>query len=99
GALIGEDFVAAAPVLTLLLLAATFELTASSLRSASYAIGHAAKVLRLSVLSAIIYLALFVLLTLELGLIGAGLAACAAALLPPVAMAIMIRNSMRKKDS
>jgi len=95
GTLIGEEFVAAAPVLTLLLLAATFELTASSLRSASYAIGHASKVLLLSLLSAVIYMSLFIVLTLQMGLIGAGVAACIAAALPPLAMLVIIRQSTR----
>ncbi len=95
GSLIGAEFIPAAPVLTLLLLAATFELSASSLRSAAYAIGHASKVLRLSVLSAVIYLILFTLLTVEMGLIGAGVAACVAAIVPPLAMAIIIHRSMR----
>jgi O-antigen/teichoic acid export membrane protein len=95
-ALVGSEFVPAAPVLTLLLLAATFELTASSLRSAAYAIGHASHVLRLSVLSAAIYLTLFVVLTSGMGLVGAGLAACAAAALPPIIMALLIRRSLRQ---
>ena len=93
GTIIGEEFVGAAPVLTLLLLAATFELIASSLRAATYAIGHAAKVLRLSVVSAVIYLTLFSVLTSEMGLIGAGVAACVAAILPPLVMAILIHRS------
>ena len=84
--LIGEEFVAAAPVLTLLLLASTFDLTAASLRTAAYAIGHAGKVLRVYALSAVVYVALFILGTMELGLIGAGIAACAAAALPAIAM-------------
>ena len=84
--LIGEEFVAAAPVLTLLLLASTFDLTAASLRSAAYAIGHAGKVLRVYALSAVVYVALFVLCTMELGLIGCGIAACAAAAMPAIAM-------------
>ena len=92
--LVGQEFVAAAPVLTLLLLASTFDLTASSLRSAAYAIGHAGKVLRLYALSAVIYVTLFIVFTLEFGLIGSGLAACAAAALPPLAMALLIRKSM-----
>ena len=95
GTLLGEEFIPAAPVLTLLLVAATFELVAASLRSAAYAIGHASKVLGLSVLSAVIYLTLFTVLTLKMGLIGAGLASCAAAALPPLAMAILIRRSAR----
>jgi O-antigen/teichoic acid export membrane protein len=97
GALIGKEFVAAAPVLTLLLLASTFDLTASSLRSAAYAIGHAGKVLRLYMVSAVIYVALFIVLTLQVGLIGAGLAACAAALVRPLVMAVIIGKSMRSR--
>lgn len=93
--LIGKEFIAAAPVLTLMLLAATFDLTASSLRSAAYAIGHADKVLHMYSLSAGIYLALFVALTSWLGLIGAGVAACSAAALPPVGMALLIRKNRR----
>ena len=50
------------------------------------------QVLRLSVLSAVIYLTLFTLLTFELGLIGAGVASCVAAIVPPFAMAILIRR-------
>ena len=97
GALLGNEFVAAAPVLTLLLLAATFELTASSLRSAAYAIGHASKVLRLSVLSAAIYFVLLTVLTAQMGLVGAGVASCIAALLPPVVMAVMIHRSVHSR--
>jgi O-antigen/teichoic acid export membrane protein len=97
GVLIGKEFVAAAPVLTLLLLASTFDLTASSLRSAAYAIGHAGKVLRLYVVTAVIYVTLFIVLTLQVGLIGAGLATCAAAFLRPLFMAVMIRRSMHSK--
>ncbi|HHJ36464.1 MAG TPA: hypothetical protein ENJ87_11920 [Gammaproteobacteria bacterium] len=91
--LFGKEFVAAAPVLTLMLLAATFDLTASSLRSAAYAIGHAGKVLRLHMLSSVVYLTLFIVLTLQMGLIGTGVAACVAALLPPLAMAVLIHRS------
>ncbi|MCK9213835.1 MAG: lipopolysaccharide biosynthesis protein [Rhodoferax sp.] len=94
-ALIGKKFVAAAPVLTLMLLAATFDLTASSLRSAAYAIGHADKVLRMYAVSAGIYVALFVALTSTSGLIGAGVAACVAAALPPLAIALLIRSGKR----
>ena len=97
GVLIGQEFVAAAPVLTLLLLASTFDLTASSLRAAAYAIGHAGKVLRLYIVSAVIYVTLFIVLTSQVGLIGAGLAACAAALLRPLIMAVMISNRMRNR--
>jgi O-antigen/teichoic acid export membrane protein len=92
GTLIGEEFIGAAPVLTLLLLASTFDLTAASLRSAAYAIGHAGKVLRWYALSAVVYVGLFILCTLEFGLIGSGVAACTAAALPVVAMAMLLRK-------
>jgi O-antigen/teichoic acid export membrane protein len=78
-----------------MLLAATFDLTSSSLRSAAYAIGRAGKVLRIYALSAGVYLALFVALTSWLGLIGAGIAAATAAAVPPLAMAWLIRGSKR----
>lgn len=92
GALVGEEFIAAAPLLTLLLLASTFDLTAASLRSAAYAIGHAGKVLRLYAISAFVYVVLFVLCTLQMGLIGSGVAACVAAALPAFAMAMLLRK-------
>lgn len=91
--LVSEEFVGAAPVLTLLLLAATFDLIASPLRSASYAIGRASTVLRLYILSAVIYLSAFVVFSTYWGLIGAGIAACAAAILPPIAMFFIIKKS------
>lgn len=90
---LGEEFVSAAQLLTLLLFAATFDLVASSLRSACYAIGYAGKVLRLYVLSVVIYLTLFVVLTLKMGLIGAGMAACVAAILPAIVLAVLIHRS------
>lgn len=93
--LIGAKFAAAAPVLTLMLLAATFDLTGSPLRSAAYAIGRADTVLRLHALSAGVYLILFVALTHWLGLVGAGIAACTAALLPLLGMTWLIRSSPR----
>lgn len=92
GALVGEEFIAAAPVLTLLLLASTFDLTAASLRSAAYAIGHAGKVLRLYAISALVYVVLFIICTLQMGLIGSGIAASVAAALPALAMALLLRK-------
>ena len=93
--LFGKEFVGAAGLLTLLLLAGSLDLAAASLRSAAYAIGHAGKVLRLHILSALIYLVLFVSLIPRMGLIGAGWATCIAAALPTIAMAILIRQSTR----
>ena len=93
--LFGKEFVGAAGLLTLMLLAGSFDLAAASLRSAAYAIGHAGKVLRLHILSAVIYLVLFIALTSQMGLIGAGWATCITAALPAIAMAALIRHSTR----
>lgn len=95
-AVVGSEYVAAAPVLTLMLLAATFELAASSLRSAAYAIGDADKVLRVSAISGFVYLTLFMMLSLSMGLIGAGIAASVSAAILPVAMVIFIRKGKAK---
>lgn len=92
---VGKAYMAAAPVLTLMLLAATFDLTASPLRSAAYAIGDAVKVLHLYVASTLIYLVLFIALTAKLGLLGAGMAASVAAAVPLIGIALLIRRAKR----
>jgi len=91
--LVSHEFIGAAPVLVLLLLAATFDLIASPLRSAMYAIGFASTVLRLYSLSAVIYITAFIGLSSMMGLISAGIAACSAALLPPLIMIFLVKNS------
>jgi O-antigen/teichoic acid export membrane protein len=93
--LFGKEFVGTAGLLTLMLLAGAFDLAAAPLRSTAYAIGHAGKVLRLHILSAITYLFLFVTLTSQMRLIGAGWATCITAALPAIAMAILIRQSTK----
>ena len=93
--LLGQQFVAAESVLTLMLLAATLDLSSSSLRSALYAMGYAAKVMRLYVVSTSIYLILFIVLTSQFGLIGAGVAASIAAALPLIVMLVIIRGNKR----
>lgn len=95
----GKEFVGAAGLLTLMLLAGSFDLAAASLRSAAYAIGHAGKVLRLHILSAVIYLVLFIVLTSHMGLIGAGWATCITAALPAIAMAILIRKTTSRVNA
>ena len=95
-AIVGGEYIAAAPVLTLMLLSATFELAASSLRSACYAIGDADKVLRVYGFSAFVYMSLFILLTMWMGLIGAGVAAAVSAIIPPLAMLIFIKKGRLK---
>lgn len=90
-----KEFAAAAPVLTWMLLAATFGLTTTPLSVAVYAAGHAGKVLLVNVIMTAIYMTLFVLFTLWMGLIGAGAAASVAAALPPLFMVALIRRSKR----
>ena len=74
--IVGPDYTPAAPLMTLMLLAATFELAGSPLRAAAYALGDAGTVLRIYALSSFIYLSLFYVFTPPLGLIGPGVAAC-----------------------
>ena len=97
GTLLGQQFVAAKSILTFMLLAATLDLVASPLRSAIYAMGYAAKAMRLYVVSTSIYLILFVVLTAKMGLIGAGLAASAAAAVPLIGMLVLIRGNRPDK--
>lgn len=73
-ALIGENYVPAAPLMVLLLLAASFDFASAPLRSSAYAMGNAAALLRIHILGATVYVALFYLMTLMTGLIGPGLA-------------------------
>jgi len=80
-AIIGVEYVPAAPLLSLLLLAASFDLASASLRAAAYAMGRAATILKIHIAGIVTYLAAFFLLTPLLGLAGPGLAAVLAALL------------------
>jgi O-antigen/teichoic acid export membrane protein len=71
---VGEEYAAAAPLLSLMLLAATFELAGASLRAAVYAMGRAGSILRIHTIGIVTYMALFFVLTPMTGLIGPGLA-------------------------
>lgn len=79
--IIGEKYIPAAPLLSMLLLAATFDLACASLRAAAYAMGKAGSVLKIHVVGIISYVALFFLLTPLTGLTGPGWAAIIASLL------------------
>jgi len=91
--LIGPEYTQAATVLSLLLLAATFELAGSPLRAAAYAMGKVAPVLRIHLLSILIYLGLFYILAPIMGLPGPGVAACAGTLLTLVLMLRLVKNT------
>ncbi len=73
--IIGEEYIAASTLLSLLLLAASFDLASAPLRAAAYAMGRAASILRIHIAGIIAYIALFFLLTPWMGLTGPGLAA------------------------
>lgn len=91
--IIGPEYTQAATLLTLMLLAATFELAASPLRAAAYAMGRVAGVLRIHLLSILIYLGLFYLLTPVMGLTGPGIAAGIGAFLTLSLMLLLVRDS------
>ncbi len=80
-ALIGEDYVPAAPLLTLLLLAASFELASAPLRASAYAMGKATALLRIHMVGICFYIVLFYVVTGYVGLIGPGLASVATSIL------------------
>jgi O-antigen/teichoic acid export membrane protein len=84
--LIGPEYRQGATLLSLMLLAATFELATAPLRAAAYATGRVASVLRIHVLGILVFLGMFYLLTPRLGLPGPGIAAVTGALLTLVLM-------------
>ena len=96
---LGEDYSLAAPLLSWMMLAATIELMTGALRAAGYAMGHAGKILWLHLISSVLYIALFAVLTPYAGLIGPGLAACIAALVPMGGMTLLTLKTMRTEHS
>jgi O-antigen/teichoic acid export membrane protein len=90
--IVGEEYTAASTLLTLLLIAASFDLASASLRAAAYAIGKAGSILRIHMVSIITYILMFFVLTPVIGLNGPGLAAILASLF---AMVLTIRLLQR----
>jgi O-antigen/teichoic acid export membrane protein len=90
--IVGEDYIAAAPLLSLMLLAATFELAGASLRAAVYAMGRAASILRIHVVGITTYVAMFFILTPLTGLIGPGLAGIGSSLLVLTLTGMLIKR-------
>jgi O-antigen/teichoic acid export membrane protein len=88
--LVGEEYVAAAPLLSLLLLAAAFDLSSASLRAAAYAMGRASTVLRIHVLGITTYVLAFFVMTRLTGLTGPGYAAILGSLLALVLTARLV---------
>lgn len=90
--IIGPEYTEGASLLTLMLLAATFELAGSPLRAAAYAMGKVTQVLRIHLLSVLIYLGLFWMLTPVIGLTGPGVAAGVGTLLTLLLMLKLVRK-------
>jgi len=91
--IVGEEYVPASTLLTLLMLAASFELASASLRAAAYAMGKAGTVLRIHILGIISYLVMFFIMTPTIGLNGPGIAAILASLLSLLLTARLIAKS------
>jgi len=79
--IVGAEYIPAATLLSLLLLAAAFDLASAPLRAAAYAMGRAGTVLKIHIAGIITYVSVFFLLTPLIGLTGPGLAAILASLL------------------
>jgi len=90
--IIGSEYGEAATLLSLMLLAATFELAASPLRAAAYAMGRVAQVLRIYLFCVLLYLGLFYVLAPWVGLPGPGIAAAIGTALTLLLMIRMIKR-------
>ncbi|NND56794.1 MAG: hypothetical protein HKN57_06045 [Xanthomonadales bacterium] len=96
---IGEEYVPAAALLSLLLLAASFDLASASLRAAAYAVGEAGAVLNIHLAGIAVYISMFFLLTRLTGLIGPGLAAILASLLALGLTARLVAKTAGRKPA
>ena len=92
---LGPDYAAAAPLMSFLLLAATIELVILMLRTGGYAMGLARNILWLHLISAVLYVVAFVVLTPSMGLIGPGIAACFAAIVTLVGIGLLVSRGLR----
>jgi len=95
---LGPGYAQAAPLMTLLLLSATLDLATFILRAAGYAIGHAGQILKLHLISAVIYLLAFVALIPHFDLLGPGIAACIAATVTLVGVSLLIVRSLQERQ-
>ena len=90
--MVGAEYVEAAPLLTLMLVAATFEFASAPLRAAAYAMGRVSPVLWIHVVSMVVYLGLFWVLTPVMGLEGPGVAAIAGTALTLILMFRLVKK-------
>ncbi|MCH7509992.1 MAG: lipopolysaccharide biosynthesis protein [Proteobacteria bacterium] len=93
--ILGEGYAEAAPLMSLLLFAATLELVVFMLRTGGYAMGLAAKILWLYGFSAVLYVIAFVAITPSLGLMGPGIAACFSAAVTLIGISLLVSRGIR----
>lgn len=93
--ILGPDYAAAAPLMSLLLFAATLELVVFMLRTGGYAMGLAGKILWLHGISAVLYVIAFVAITPSMGLIGPGIAACFSATVTLIGISLLVSRGIR----
>jgi O-antigen/teichoic acid export membrane protein len=86
---------AAAPAMYGLMLGAALDIGISTLRAAGYAMGLAHSVLKLYAIALVAYVALFPLLTIPLGLVGAGMASAATSLLALIMMGLLVKRHLK----
>ena len=96
-ALAGPEYGAAAPLLTLLLLAASIDLAGASLRPASYVMGRARALLKVQIVATVVYLTAFVALVDTLGLPGIGLASIGSALVLLAGATLLVQRGLRER--
>ena len=96
-ALAGEDFAGAAPLLILLLIAASIELGGASLRPAGYVMGKAQMLLRVQIVATFVYLCSFVTLVPLFELPGIGLVAILTALVSLLGSGALIAAGYRQR--
>lgn len=96
-ALAGEDFGAAAGLLSLLLLAATIELAGAAFRPASYVMGKARTLLKVQILATTVYLTGFAGLIQLYGMNGIGLASILSGIVTFVGAGLIVQRGCRAR--
>ncbi len=96
-ALAGEEFGAAALLLTLLLLAATIELAGAAFRPASYVMGKARTLLNVQIVATTVYLTGFVGLTQLYGMTGIGTAAILSGIVTFAGAGLIVQRGCRER--
>lgn len=91
---VGAGYVPAAELLSWLIAAATFEMAASPLRPAGYALGCAKAMLGAQVLASLIFIVAFQVLTPQFGLTGPGIATFAMSVATLIGMSVAVRRAL-----